>query len=252
MAKLMRISDYLFLSLAVAGDILDFVGSGGGVKTAALDSVYGYSSARHGRRGLINSVSRNLKTGDIVKKIDKDGKAYIELTSKGNDCFKRKFPILSLKHNNWDGNFMIVTFDIPEKQRKDRDLVRDKLVELGFGMLQKSVWISAYHFEEDLKEAVSTYCLGDMVNVFSAKSIFSENIKSSVEKIWKVDEIRNMYRNIISEIADKKKKNEPMVFGNYWEKYIWTLTLDPMVPDDLLNSSIMRKEAYNIVLSLKQ
>lgn len=44
----------------------------------------------------------------------------------------------------WDGRWRLVIFDVPEKIRKGRDALRDKLKELGFHEWQKSAWIYPY------------------------------------------------------------------------------------------------------------
>ena len=50
----------------------------------------------------------------------------------------------------WDKKWRIVIFDIPEKKRKARDVLRMKLKGLGFYEFQKSVWI----FPFDCKDIV--------------------------------------------------------------------------------------------------
>lgn len=46
----------------------------------------------------------------------------------------------SIKHSE-DGIMRIVSFDIPEKQRKKRRWIREELFGLGYHPLQKSVWV---------------------------------------------------------------------------------------------------------------
>ena len=50
---------------------------------------------------------------------------------------------------NWDGLWTIVCFDIAEIDRIKRDILRDRLVSLGFQYAQGSVWI---HPNNYLKE----------------------------------------------------------------------------------------------------
>lgn len=49
-----------------------------------------------------------------------------------------------VKQRNPDGKKRLITFDIPEKLRNRRDILRTHLKELGFSQWQKSVWISEF------------------------------------------------------------------------------------------------------------
>jgi DNA-binding transcriptional regulator PaaX len=52
---------------------------------------------------------------------------------------------LSIPHPEaWDHKWRIVFFDIPEKQKPQRDALSRKLRQLGFLQLQRSVWIHPF------------------------------------------------------------------------------------------------------------
>ncbi len=60
-----------------------------------------------------------------------------------------------------DGVWKMVIFDIPEKKRQVRNVIRAKLVSLGFQRWQNSIWISPYtmapEIEEELNELAKHY-----------------------------------------------------------------------------------------------
>lgn len=41
----------------------------------------------------------------------------------------------------WDGRWRVLVFDVPEKKRRERDVLRAMLRRLGFRYLQRSVWV---------------------------------------------------------------------------------------------------------------
>lgn len=55
------------------------------------------------------------------------------------------------KVKEWDGKWRGIIFDVPEAKRKDRNFLRRELHQMGFKELQKSVWVSPYDFEKELK-----------------------------------------------------------------------------------------------------
>ena len=50
----------------------------------------------------------------------------------------------------WDGLFRIVIFDIPEEKRKVREFLREKLRNLGFQQLQKSVFVIRLECKDEI------------------------------------------------------------------------------------------------------
>ena len=50
----------------------------------------------------------------------------------------------------WDGEWLVVTFDIAELTRTQRNFLRRQLYVLGFTNLQKSVWISPANIRAEL------------------------------------------------------------------------------------------------------
>lgn len=54
---------------------------------------------------------------------------------------KEKNEVVRVK---WDKKWRIVIFDIPEKRRSARDLFRESLKQLGFKLLQGSIWVNPF------------------------------------------------------------------------------------------------------------
>lgn len=65
-----------------------------------------------------------------------------------------------------DGKWIMVIFDIPEKQRRKRDLLRDFLVFMGYQKFQESVWICPYEVFHETETIVKEYNLERYVKLF--------------------------------------------------------------------------------------
>lgn len=117
---------------------------------------------------ILNALG-NLERGNFIKKI---GNENYKLTKKG---IKRvnfsKFFKLSLDKKKKDGLWRVVIFDISEKQKVKRDLLRQKLKELEFKMIQKSVFMSPYICEKEIFELRELLDLKDEVSILIVKSI---------------------------------------------------------------------------------
>lgn len=68
----------------------------------------------------------------------------VDLTPKGYEVVQKyDFDKLKLKRpQQWDGIWRIIIWDIPEKKRSTRDVIRRKLRDLKFARIQRSTWIT--------------------------------------------------------------------------------------------------------------
>lgn len=66
-----------------------------------------------------------------------------------------------------DNVIRLVTFDIPEHERKKRNWFHYELRACGFDPLHKSVFIGKRPLPEDLIQAIDDLCLSDYVHIVS-------------------------------------------------------------------------------------
>ncbi len=130
------------------------------------------------QQNFSRSIRRLSQEKLIEEKMLSDGSFKLILTAKG----KRQAKILSLlgssinfkKPKRWDGKWRIVLFDIPEKDRIFRDILREHLYTLNFFKLQYSVFISPYPCEKPILELVAIYSAKPYVRVITATKIDNE------------------------------------------------------------------------------
>ncbi len=69
-----------------------------------------------------------------------------------------------------NANIMVV-FDIPESQGRDRRALRLLLRQLGFTQIQKSVWVSEYECESVVRDFVELRKLAEYVKLFECSEL---------------------------------------------------------------------------------
>lgn len=99
--------------------------------------------------------SRSLKRlvrNDIIYLFGEE----IRLTKKGRELFKlvEIDEITIPKYDNWDGIWHLVCYDIPEKKKKERDHLQQKLLHSGFWAVQDSLWVYPW----DCKQEIAVIC----------------------------------------------------------------------------------------------
>ena len=136
-----------------------------------------------------------LKRQGLIEQIIEDKDSYFELTPKGLD----KVKLIQLDEMTiprpelWDHKWRIVIFDIPEKHKAARDILRNKLIELGFEKIQESVYV--YPFE----------CMAEITQLSRAISE-THNILIMISEIIQGENtlIENFFKKDILQIDDLK------------------------------------------------
>jgi len=234
---------------ALGVDLISETRGGWGVMPSAMKMTYGYVPTNWKTTSYTTTVSKMLTTGEI-KRVEVKGKSYLELTSDGKREFKRYFPLLT-KTKKWDGRFMIVIYDIPEKQKIRREILRGKLQELGFGMLQESVWISPHHFEEDMREFLVNNNLGKYAYVLTARKLLLGDTKKLVSKVWDLEKLNNSYKKIYQKLMKyQKRKVANKVLGGIIHSYLSIIKEDPMLPNELLPNDWQREKIVKVLRSM--
>jgi DNA-binding HxlR family transcriptional regulator len=109
----------------------------------------------------------------IDYKEKENGMVEIVLTEKGRKMVL-KFDIDNMKIQKpfkWDKKWRVVFFDIPEKRRSERNILRDKLKELGFREIQKSVFVHPFPCLDEINFITEYFRLrnlvryGEMINI---------------------------------------------------------------------------------------
>jgi hypothetical protein len=104
-------------------------------------------------KAFYNLIYRLVAGGYAEKQTSETGLA-LSITPAGKE-------LLTLLNPKKDGVWKIVIFDIKEKQKKVRAILRSQLKRLHFKKWQNSIWISPYTLpqtvEEELKELAKKY-----------------------------------------------------------------------------------------------
>lgn len=102
------------------------------------------------RRRTINRLTR---LNYITIKEQPDGTEILTLTRRGLAIAgQATIDMLEIRRPfRWDNKWRIVVFDIPEEKRLARDILRRKLRQLGFRLIQKSVWVLPWPCRAELE-----------------------------------------------------------------------------------------------------
>lgn len=264
MKKLLNTRDILLLGLSGALDLFEEIKDPLSIFSKSYESMYGWVPKQYKRHNFNHLVWRNIKTG-YIEKVEKHGEIYIRLTSAGNKKIVRDFPFLAFQNKRWDRKWRVVIFDIEETSKQVRERFRRKLKELGFGMLQESVFISPYDIAQDFTEFIDAQHLNESAYLLEVSSIAVGDIKALVNRVWHLDKINDMYKKIIEKMKDrhltidsdrlnKLNKDEGKkvqdVTIEIKKGYLEVALRDPFLPKELLPFDWSGYEAKKLIKNL--
>jgi hypothetical protein len=112
-----------------------------------------------------------LKKKGYIKIKNLEEKQGILLTKKGAEkILKMEFKMKEKKRRS-DEKYQMIIFDIPEKKRILRNLLRENLKILGYKMLQKSIWVCPYDVLKETEGFIRRYGLDPYVRLFLIEEI---------------------------------------------------------------------------------
>ena len=120
------------------------------------------SDLKNKQNKKFHSTLCQLKT---QQDIFKDKNSNYKLTNKG--LIKMQRIRWQAKKNKKSNKKTLIIFDIPETERRTRDLFRRCLYELGFSRIQKSVFISEHDVFNDLQELIKNCDIDEYVEIFT-------------------------------------------------------------------------------------
>ena len=74
----------------------------------------------------------------------------------------------------WDKRWRVVLFDIPEEERKIRNVLRQHLKRMHFFSLQESVFVHAYDCEKEIRRLSEYFGNGKYIRFMEANWIDNE------------------------------------------------------------------------------
>lgn len=172
----------------------------------------------------------HLKSKDLIKEADGTSTGY-QLTDFGIKEVEDSMPKY-ITNRDWDGKIYLVNYDLPVSSNSERNAFRQFLKDIGFGMLQHSLWLNT----NDPREKIMAYIGENNIQkehiIVSAVNLETElygyQIPHLVETAFGLGELNHRYRGYISE-AEGGMTRERKIF-----RFLAILKDDPQLPYDLI------------------
>ncbi len=212
---------------------------------------YIYSSLGHvySKETIDDAVDDLIKEG-LVEKSETKG---LRLALAGT---KVKEKLIRLQEEEWDGQWRVVFFDIPEARRSVRDDLRAELKKLGFGLWQRSAWITPFDIAEELGSYLQKADLSVVVQVLVGERVGKPDDRELAREIWSLDEINKKYKTLLGDWGKEIKKEQSgeerlAAAAKFHRRYLDILEKDPRLPKQLLPDGWLGDQAKKLFKKLR-
>jgi phenylacetic acid degradation operon negative regulatory protein len=241
MKKVLKLNEILLLSIGGLLDLFQEIKDPAGLFERYYQNFYGFVPERWKKDNFYSLIYRTLKT-KLIEKVEKDGEVYFRLTRSGKNKVTKTFPLVDFQNRRWDKKWRLVIFDIQETSKTARERLRAKLKELGFGLLQKSVWLSPHDILNDFSEFTQEEGFNEEVIFLETADLFIPNTQDFINRVWRVDDFNQGYKEIFNKLIiieteslrnDNLEKNRNEFYQIYQE-FIQLVLADPFLPKEFL------------------
>jgi len=241
-----QIQDRILTLLAIASEALDVVGD---FTYNPYPYVYKSLGVSHTKESLKRGIQELIKKG-LVEGNKDDG---LRLTSAGAEVKQR---LLRARSEDWDGKWRAVFFDIPEVQRDLRDNLRFELKKLGFGLWQRSVWITPFDIGKELGSYLRKEKISNFVEILVGERVGDLSDREFAARVWPLDKVNEGYKDLLGGWVEELKKESSaeerlLVAISFHSRYLILLEDDPRLPLELLPDDWIGAEAEKLFGKLK-
>lgn len=148
-------------------------------------------------RAARTTLSRMKQQGwfDTIK----DGRrSRYEITDTGREIIAQGDKrIFETPIDNWDGEWQVVVYSLPEEKRPLRNELRKKLVWFGFGNLAPGTWVGAHNRQAELEKIVTEMGIRGQVSLFNGRRVGLMTDEEIVAKCWDLDTLEQEYAEFV-------------------------------------------------------
>lgn len=136
-----------------------------------------YLAQREDERLEFMERIRYLRRQGLIENFVEGKDKFVEISTKGIEKlsqYKMDNPIIQ-RPEIWDSKWRVVIFDIPKKHSSDRDVLRNRLIKLGFQKVQESVYVYPFECTEVIENISSRLSILQYVLIMVSEIIQGED-----------------------------------------------------------------------------
>lgn len=136
-----------------------------------------------------------MRRNNIVKVMDKGRETLFMWSEFAQGILNSYLQRYSMSEKKWEGQWLLFSFQIPEKKRRLRNALRDELCLHGFGRLHHNLWISPYDMRSECQKMIKRLQLEPYTMMFMSAAS-KDDSRVMAQQAWHLDELAEAYQKL--------------------------------------------------------
>ncbi|MDF7826444.1 PaaX family transcriptional regulator C-terminal domain-containing protein [Pontiellaceae bacterium B12227] len=207
-------------------------------------------------RAAFRNASKRLRDKGLVVYQSTGGSVpKLFLTESGQDQIPDYFSPEKFWNRRWNDIWYMLVYDVPEVDRKYRNILRSFLKRMRMGCLQQSVWVTPEDIRPDFDDLTQTANVDAFAYLLEARTVLGLSSDRIVSNAWNFDRL-DVLQEHYCEICEKNiallKQAGPSseelaeLIRTSLEAYHGAFMEDPLLPSPLLPDNYLGKQAYSM------
>lgn len=126
-------------------------------------------------------------------------RSYYSLTERGRRLLEEGETRIyrPVEDAEWDGQWTLVAYSIPEERRSQRDRLRLRLEWLGFGSLGNGLWVSPHDMRDRVLSMAEDLEVAGDVEVFRGDHVGHGSSSDLVSQCWDLETLNRRYEAFV-------------------------------------------------------
>jgi phenylacetic acid degradation operon negative regulatory protein len=171
----------------LAGELLDLLAGWSDIlltRGRALSWNYSFPNPRAYR----TAAYRLQKAGLIAMRRAGGKTPLLMLTDKGRQAAAESVRPVAWPRK-WSGRWYVLMYDVPEAERRYRDVLRAFLKRLRMGSLQRSVWVTPRDIRPEYDDLLEAAAVDDYAVLFESRSVLAHDDRQVVRQAWDMERL---------------------------------------------------------------
>ena len=223
-----------------------------------LASVFGKSES-----AVRMALSRAVENDLLLKTAGDTGIVY-SLTQRGKrhldnwwETMRRYQQRAEMQKTEWNGQWYYISLFVPEEKSESREELLQLISSLGFGNLNRGLWISPYDFMSVVDEKANELGLGKHVLLVKGQFIGKHDVEQITKRVWNLDGLKEKYLELSSRLErvvsldSREPKYVLPLLHTLGMEIMSLMSVDPALPSELLQEDWPGGECLGMFLRLR-
>ncbi|MBI2010355.1 MAG: hypothetical protein HYS86_04245 [Candidatus Chisholmbacteria bacterium] len=206
-------------------------------------------------RGAINE----LIVSGMVGRMTRGRQAFFNMTTVGKEQLRAFIPSARFGRERWDRSWRMLTLRRGGLRRKELRQLLIVLADLGFGRLERGVYVSPFPTEKELTKLVAKMGVLGELRLLKTQRFLLGDDRTFATQVWELNTIYNKYRELITQALGvlhtvKREKGLTYQVEDAYQKLLFDwfglLKIDPGLPKALIQSDWPRLEAGKLMAKI--